>query len=1161
MNLHSRIIVFCYAYIVGLVAAMLAPADPRLLTILHVVTAVLFAAAFALLFRILARARNELGSRTPSWEWLVLVIPALALGYTRYIASDAVPDSQLGVVRIVDGVAVLRMDAPLPDTSRVSVRKTAPLDADLQLRFRGRLDARIPVPDERGVPAQDSRGRWRFRIARLRQASETILIRKDDPVGTDYIVPQPFNELEEVEMVAGPAAGAVAIFRVSNHIGSFVREGRGGAPVTILGRISQDPLVYDFKTVLPVTPDFIQYPPGGPFYKVEGGDVHVTIRPAMDGYRDFARTEAYGYDVRVSGEMGIARAASNPGGFDARRFMHNYNIYGLVNVFQAPGMPVPMDIVAARKGNPLVEFSLDLRDRMLRSIKLTLPYPHSSFLGGVTLGLRYGLQGTLCMFSDTHGTGRLTPQATDEAADTTVHRDCEETIADEFKASGVNHVLAVSGLHVTIITVMFIGIFALLKLKPKAYVPLIILALIVFAIITGSRPSVLRAVIMNSLFLLTWAYLDQGLRASALLGVPVAAFLILLQNPLVIVDPSFTLSFGAILSLALLTGPVYEILVKLTGNSFLAFIIMGVATTLLAVFQWPLLVTPVFGGLYVVFLVLLFRGARWLDARGIHLLKSTIGYSDIPSGPGAFFAAQFAIQLGMMIPLSSYYFARWPLAGAYANLIAIPLIGVVVQLGAIGGLIGLIPQAGYYVALLLGAANWLCSAAFLWIAHISTRWFPYPFIRRSSVPFLVTYYILCALFIWRKSLWNRIRTWCERRGFANRRVPLAVFTGIALAALIPASLAPSRSAAPGQLRITVFSVGYGSSVLVETPAGRHVLLDAGFVEHERGRRNEAIRTILPALCYQGIRHLDAFVVTSPMAERAAGASHVLDHTWIDELWLPPSLEALQTGMSFADFTRAITGGQQAGTDAARIQNAYQEVVGNPAWPARPSLAKSLARHGSSLPNRWAGRDVQRRTLTPGTVLLSETVNGREFRIAVIGQPAPLPQAFPVENASPVIRISYGDFAMLLTGDLHFEGQAALAELPAAELAAQVMIAPHHGTASPDATDGNLKERMDRSLRTSLAPLLDKVRPDYVVFEYGNLKPVFGPLTRDLEHAHELTFQYVADRLPAGRCMTTDRDMAIFVTSDGSGYSLETQAQRNRGTGTEDDSDQMAFGGF
>ncbi|HPG00869.1 MAG TPA: ComEC/Rec2 family competence protein [Kiritimatiellia bacterium] len=1155
MNLHSRIIVFCYAYIVGIVAAMLAPADPQALSMLHVLTSLVFLAAFILLGRMFLQARKATPDKpycTPSWQWLVLIIPALALGYTRFIASDAVPDSRLGSVRVVEGKPILRIDAQLPDTSRVRIRKTEAIETDIQLRLKGRLDARVPVTDERGVPVMDDHGRWRFRIARLQQASEFIVIRKDDPVGTDYFVPQPFNVIDGVEMRAGPSSGAISLHRISNHIGSFVREGRGGAAVTILGRISQDPLVYDFKTVLPVTPEFIQYPAGGPFYKVEGGDVQVTIRPAMTGYRDFARTDAYGYDVRLSGELGIARAASNPGGFDARRFMHNYNIYGLVNVFQAPGMDAPMDIVSRRRGNLLVEFSLDLRDRMLKTIKLTLPYPHSAFLGGVTLGLRYGLQGTLCMFSDTHRTGRLTRPATDDDAEIVVHQDCEQTIADEFKASGVNHVLAVSGLHVTIITVMFIGIFTLLKLKPKAYVPLIILALVIFAIITGSRPSVLRAVIMNSLFLLTWAYLDQSLRASALLGVPVAAFLILLQNPLVLVDPSFTLSFGAILSLALVTGPVHEILGRLHGNSFLAFFIAGLSLTLLAILHWPLLITPSFGLLFVAFVVLLFVGARWLDRRNVHLIRN-LGYSDIPAGAAAFFAAQFAIQLGMMIPLSSYYFARWPLAGAYANLIAIPLIGIVVQLGAIAGLIGLIPQAGVYVALLLNAANWLSSAAFLWIAHVSTKWIPYPFVRRGSVPFLVTYYLLCVLFVWHKSLWRLLQTFCERHGFSGRRAPFAAFASIVVIALIPMTLSPSRAAPRGQLRITVFSVGYGSSILIETPGGKHVLVDAGFVEHERGRRNEAIRTILPALCYQGIRHLDALILTSPLAEHSAGASYVLDHTWVDELWLPPALAGLAPDMTFADFADSIARGDSDSGDSRALQNAYDELVGNRSWPARPALAKSLTHRSAKLLNKWAGWGVRRRVLAGGTTVLAETIDGREFRIEV--------PASPATDALAVVRIGYGDFAMLLPSDLGLEGQTALANLGASDLAAQVMIAPHHGTAAPASNEANLKQRMDRSLRASLDLLMDKVAPDYVVFEYGNLKPVLGPMTRDMEHAYELTFQHVSDRLPAGHCLSTDRDMAVFITSDGRSYKVDTQSQRNRGTGTGEDSDDMGYGGF
>ena len=104
MNLHSRIIVFCYAYIVGIVAAMLAPADPQALSMLHVLTSLVFLAAFILLGRMFLQARKATPDKpycTPSWQWLVLIIPALALGYTRFVASDAVPDSRLGSVCVM----------------------------------------------------------------------------------------------------------------------------------------------------------------------------------------------------------------------------------------------------------------------------------------------------------------------------------------------------------------------------------------------------------------------------------------------------------------------------------------------------------------------------------------------------------------------------------------------------------------------------------------------------------------------------------------------------------------------------------------------------------------------------------------------------------------------------------------------------------------------------------------------------------------------------------------------------------------------------------------------------------------------------------------------------------------------------------------------------
>jgi len=1150
MQTQTRIILFCYCFIIGLVLAMVWPLNPSALPALRIATALLMGGAALLLFQAHRAARDNAPVSGVRWLAWMLVASAVTLGYSRHISANTVPDTRVGeIVLSGSGVANYRAHSALPDTCRLRVRKESAIDSDLRIRLAGELDARIAARDENGRAQIDKRGRWQFQIAPMQLTTDVIVVRANDPVGTDYPLDQPLTRITGVEVLDGPSHGAVTLYRISNHIGSFVRPGRAQSPVTILGRISADPLVYDFKTVLPVTPEFIQYPAGGPFYRVEGGDIQVTVRPEMEGYDVFSHTSAYGYDVEFRGELTVARGAANPGGFDARRFQQNYNIYGLVSLFAPRSGPPPIHAIKPmdgpmREGNALVAFSLRLRDNVLRVIKQTMIYPQSAFVGGVTLGLRYGLQGVECMFSD-----RYAHAWHPADAPTMIGRNCEETIADEFKEAGVNHVLAVSGLHVTIITVMLVGIFSLMRVPRQAYVPLIILALVIFSIITGARPSTLRAVIMNSLFLMTWAYLDQSLRSSVLLGVPVAAFLILLHNPLVVVDPSFTLSFGAILSLGLMTTPSLDLLQRLKGNQFILFLAVGVGWTLLAVRQWALVVTPQFIFPAIAVLAMLFVVAGALQRKGIGF-SERINYTVIPEGIGAFLAAQFAIQLGMMIPLSAGYFARWPFAGAYANLIAIPLIGVVVQLGAIGGLLGLIPGVGIYIALLLGAANWVFSSIFLWIAHASSEWFPYPVIRRPGLLALSAYYVACAWFIWNKPIWAWLVRSAER---FKLKTPLWPRVAAGVAAIVLASLvvADMRAAPLRELRMTVLSVGYGSSILIESPSGRRILVDAGFVEHERGRRNEATRTVVPVLANQKIRHLDAVILTSPRPERAAGISHVLSSVWVDRLFLPPSLADLAPGESFEDFSHRFNPGA-GGVEADVLATSYDELIGNPEWPMRLALAPELARRGPGFLNRWAGWTVQTETLAAGQALFEEPGPNGTFRIEVLNPTRDSIAAREVDNGALVLRVVYGNFAALLTSDLHYDGVAQLAQRYSPEqLRSQVLFLPHHG-APLGQIRGEFKPVLQNRLSDELAALLSSVRPERVIAEWGSPRPVLGLQSRDAVTAFELTQQYIVNTLGELAWLSTDRDLAITLTSDGRSYSVATQAEANRATGGEDD---------
>ncbi len=1150
--MNARIILFCYAFIAGLVAAMLWPSDPGRLPLFAVLTGLAFAASVAGFLARRARLARMPEAGAPSSAELtgilavLLAVPAVLLGYTRHLAANSRPDRGVAVVRLADGRAEWQaVGRGLPETARLCLRKTAPSTEDVELVLHGRLDAFLPEPGPGGQATLDERGRWRMRVVSVAQTSEPIRIRRDDPPGMEYVVAQPFTAVDRVEVRKGAGSAEFAVDQLSNHLSAFVREGRAVPDVTLLGRITSDPLIYDFKTVLPVTPDFIQLSEGGPFLRVEGGDVQVAIRPDMAGYESFARSAAYGWDVEVRGRMTAARPATNPGGYDARRYFANYNVFGLVSVYAARGEPPPVRAVlpagarAPRTGNAMVEFSLDLRDRLLRILKQTMPDPQSAFLGGVTLGLRYGMQNTRFDWqrlwaAAPAGEGRSAAATDDDqpeaatAADTGAAAGFESLVNDEFKAAGVNHVMAVSGLHVTIITVLFIGLFTLMRIPRRASTPVIVIILVVFAIITGARPSTLRAVIMNSFFLLTWTYLGERLRSSVLLSCPVAAFLILLENPLILVDPSFTLSFGAILSLALFTGPFYDWVSGFHGWRFIALLMLIATATGISIFACPLFTSPLFLALFAAYVAGLFWLARRLERRQSR--PWTFGLANLPPGAGQFLAAQLGIQIGMMMPLSAYYFCRWSFGGAFANLIAIPLIGVVLQMSMLACMIGFLPGIGVWLALLINAANWIFTSFFMILAHAVAITFPYVFVRRPMQRELVVYYLLLAVWLWHRPLRALLERLCRRLRLMQPRAPAVAFGLVLVAFTLPLWVGRPPVSPPGVAQMTVLSAGYGSAIVVETPGGKHLLLDTGYVQHEMGMRNEAIRTVLPYLYHRRILALDAVILTNPRPERTAGMANILQYIRAPRVIVPAGscLSRLQPGDSVERCNALLGPADIPGAPDAETRAAiHRELAGPPEEPGHPSFVREMARRAPTWVNRLAAWSSRIEEARAGDVLFREQGPGGEFRIEVLN-PGPAPATeFPLENSSLALRIVYGKTAFLLPSDLHAEGQRRLAALPSDRVRADVLLMPQHGAAWPAAGAGT-----SASVPAALDALLDKVGARWAIYEYGNPRGVLGNAYYDARMAFEKTRRQVQLRPNPPVQLVTDDVGAVIVQSDG-----------------------------
>lgn len=121
-----------------------------------------------------------------------------------------------------------------------------------------------------------------------------------------------------------------------------------------------------------------------------------------------------------------------------------------------------------------------------------------------------------------------------------------------FKVSGIMHIIAVSGLHVTILFTLI----NMLCLKRRWLVALIgIPSLLLFAAVAGFTPSVIRACIMQCLMICSMLFSKEYDGPTEL---SFAALMMLLTNPLVITSVSFQLSVGCMIGIFLFQKTIYE---------------------------------------------------------------------------------------------------------------------------------------------------------------------------------------------------------------------------------------------------------------------------------------------------------------------------------------------------------------------------------------------------------------------------------------------------------------------------------------------------------------------------------------------------------------------------------------------------------------------------
>lgn len=156
----------------------------------------------------------------------------------------------------------------------------------------------------------------------------------------------------------------------------------------------------------------------------------------------------------------------------------------------------------------------------------------------------------------------------------------DERTEEDFRRSGLAHLLAVSGQNVTLLALLAMPLLGALGIPLRERLLWVLALIAVYVPVAGAGPSIQRAAVMGALGLLATL---AGRRSSRLYALALAAVVTLGIDPGIAADVGWQLSFAAVLGILLLASPLREaILGRLGGGPWRRALAEGVAMTVAA---------------------------------------------------------------------------------------------------------------------------------------------------------------------------------------------------------------------------------------------------------------------------------------------------------------------------------------------------------------------------------------------------------------------------------------------------------------------------------------------------------------------------------------------------------------------------------------------------
>jgi len=224
----------------------------------------------------------------------------------------------------------------------------------------------------------------------------------------------------------------------------------------------------------------------------------------------------YGDLLEISGKLETPFETDE---FSYKNYLSKDDIYSTARFSQ-------VKVIDRDQGHPVKSALLNFKAKFSQTLSEVIPEPQNSLLLGLLVGAR---------------------------------RSIPEKLLEDFKTTGVTHIIAISGFNISIIT-RILGRFIQRLLGIRASLIISTLVVVGFVIITGAQASVVRAAIMGILVVIA---LNIG-RASTMVNALVftGAVMVAFNPRILIFDVGFQLSFLATAGLIYFADDIEKVLHK-----------------------------------------------------------------------------------------------------------------------------------------------------------------------------------------------------------------------------------------------------------------------------------------------------------------------------------------------------------------------------------------------------------------------------------------------------------------------------------------------------------------------------------------------------------------------------------------------------------------------